>query len=307
MTARSSEGMPARPGSMPPLAPPPVTDLRIARLLETADDENAAVDSLLDGADRLRLARAGVCRAGDLGCRGPARGPRPAAGRPGRRTVVTTAPTRPVSVEELKRAYRAVQAGAFRTGRPRTAEVPTWTPTGPVLTVVPAAAGVGATTLALALATAAGEARVVECASATASGLAAAPTAELGRDASGWLRGTRGPVSIERSGEVLASAGEVPLPLPAPAAGLTVVDLAWELAAVLSGDGWLTDLLTTEPSGGGRGHGERARAAAPRGGPGAAGPAPGPGRVHRRGAGRAGAPGAAPPRRSRPGRSRPHR
>ena len=158
---------------------------------------------------------------------------------------MTTAPTRPVSVEELKRAYRAVQAGAFRTGRPRTAEVPTWTPSGPVLTVVPAAAGVGATTLALALATAAGESRVVECAPAPASGLAAAPTAELGRDASGWLRGTRGPVSIERAAEVLASAGEVPLPLPAPAAGLTVVDLAWEVAAVLWGDGWLTDLLTT--------------------------------------------------------------
>ena len=49
--------MPARPGSLPPLAPPPVTGPRMARLLEAADDENAAVDSLLDGVDRLRAAR----------------------------------------------------------------------------------------------------------------------------------------------------------------------------------------------------------------------------------------------------------
>ena len=59
------------------------------------------------------------------------------------------------------------------------------------------------------------------------------------------VRGTRGPMLIERAGEVLSSAGEVPLPLPAPAAQLTVVDLAWELSAVLAGDGWLSDLLTS--------------------------------------------------------------
>ena len=57
MTSRTSESVPARPGSRPPLAPPPVTGLRIAGLLETADDENAAVDPPVDGVDRLRVAR----------------------------------------------------------------------------------------------------------------------------------------------------------------------------------------------------------------------------------------------------------
>ena len=64
MTGRSSEGMPARPRSMPPLTQPPITDLRIARLLETTDDENAAVE----GVERTRLARTGLATLSPEAC-----------------------------------------------------------------------------------------------------------------------------------------------------------------------------------------------------------------------------------------------
>lgn len=57
MTGHTSESMPARPGCTPPPAQPPVTGLRIAGLPRAAGDENTAVDSLLDGVDRLRVAR----------------------------------------------------------------------------------------------------------------------------------------------------------------------------------------------------------------------------------------------------------
>ncbi len=87
--------------------------------------------------------------------------------------------TRPVSVDELVRAHHAVLAGQFR--RHRTPRLhPVWDPAGPVLAVLGAGGGTGATTLALALATAAGAGRVVECVPPGASGLTAAPTAELG-------------------------------------------------------------------------------------------------------------------------------
>lgn len=156
-------------------------------------------------------------------------------------TAVTT--TRPVGVDELKRAYRAVQAGTFRRGHHPTRPSPRWSPTGPALAVVGACAGSGASTLALALGTAAGSARVVECASPTAAGLTAAATAELGRVPGGWVRGTRGAVLLERPGDILGGPHEVPYPRPGDDAPLVVVDVAWELGMVLAGHGWLTDLL----------------------------------------------------------------
>jgi hypothetical protein len=156
-------------------------------------------------------------------------------------TAVTS--TRPVGVDELKRAYRAVQAGTFRRGHHPTRPSPRWSPSGPVLAVVGACAGSGASTMSLALGTAAGTAIVVECASPTAAGLTAAATAELGRDPGGWVRGTRGAVLLERPADSLGGPHEVPYPSPGDDDALVVVDVAWELGTVLAGHGWLTDLL----------------------------------------------------------------
>lgn len=156
-------------------------------------------------------------------------------------TAIT--PARPVAVDELKRAYHAVQAGTFRRRHPSTPPRATWTPASPVLAVIGASSGSGASTVALALATAAGTTRVLETASPTAAGLTAAATAELGRDGAGWILGSRGLVRIERVGDTLFGPEEIPTPTPGPECDLLVVDIAWEVGAVLSGHGWLTTLL----------------------------------------------------------------
>ncbi|WP_457255944.1 hypothetical protein [Pedococcus sp. P5_B7] len=178
-------------------------------------------------------------------------------------TSLTThpAPPRPaVSVEELKRAWQAVQVGDFRRhadASPRPAAPSShetggqpWEPHEAVLPVIGCAGSVGATTLALSLATAAaaaaaatvGSARVVECCTVTASGLAPASTAELGQHPTGWLHGTRGEVLLERSTDMYVSPDEVPTPTDAaPAVGLTVLDVGWELGQVLASPSWLSD------------------------------------------------------------------
>ena len=175
-------------------------------------------------------------------------------------TSLTThpAPPRPaVSVEELKRAWQAVQAGDFRRcpgASPRPAAPSNhdtgrqpWEPHEAVLPVIGCAGSVGATTLALSLATAAvattaGSARVVECCTVTASGLAPASTAELGQHPKGWLQGTRGEVLLERSSDIFISPDEVPPPTnAAPAVGLTLLDVGWELGQLLASPKWLPD------------------------------------------------------------------
>ena len=144
--------------------------------------------------------------------------------------------------------------------------------------MVGAAGSAGCSTVALALATAAAESthargavalsgRVVECCSAPASGLAAASSAELGRHESGWVRGTRGQVLLERVGEVLASPGQVPAPASlreddqvrdgqlsdgqlGDAGGaecLTVIDTGWEVGQLVAGGGWLGDVVRRAP------------------------------------------------------------
>ena len=133
--------------------------------------------------------------------------------------------------------------------------------------MVGAAGGTGASTLALALATAAGG-RVVECASVTASGLAGAPTAELGRHDSGWLQGTRDTVLIERPAHVLTTAANVPVPTNPPTLPpLTVVDVAWELGQVLATPSLARGPAARLPNGGGGRDGNHPRSAPPRGGP----------------------------------------
>ncbi len=180
-----------------------------------------------------------------------------------------------VSVEELKRAWSAVQAGQFKAhvspaqaltpGGPTSAIVDgaaRWTPAAGerVLPVVGCAGSVGATTVALAVALAAHTpARVVECCTATASGLAAASTAELGVHESGWRQGRHGEVLLERADGVRADIGDVPLPtVPAtvPAAAvdadgsgalLTVLDVGWELGLALMAPSWLHRALREAP------------------------------------------------------------
>lgn len=123
---------------------------------------------------------------------------------------MTAQATRPVGVDELRRAWLAVQAGDFRHARPKQRAVAPaspgaameWTSASDelVIPVVGSSGSCGATTVALALATAVkGTARVVECTSASLSGLAAASTAELGADGHGWVHGTRDHVQLSRA------------------------------------------------------------------------------------------------------------
>ena len=197
------------------------------------------------------------------------------AGRPGGRPVV--------SVTELRRAWAAVQAGTYRDP-----SVPTLRPDGRlpawqadpsevarapwqraagevVLPVIGCTGACGATVLAAALATAAlahdasgtpaTAARVVECSPPTSSGLAAASTSELGVHRSGWLRGSRGDLLLERPAADVAGADTVPSPSDlgdSPSgdrsghgceAGLTVLDVGWDLQQALARTSWLRSEL----------------------------------------------------------------
>ena len=163
----------------------------------------------------------------------------------------TQATTRPVAVDELKRAWHAVNAGDFRTvagtgagprGRGPTGET-AWSPaTGEhTIAVLGCAGSVGSSTVALAAGlAAAAPVRVVECCSVTASGLAAASTAELGLHPADWRQGKRDHVLIERASGVLAGVDEVPLPTEAEhQSQLTILDVGWEAGQLLATDCWL--------------------------------------------------------------------
>ncbi len=124
---------------------------------------------------------------------------------------------------------------------------------GPTVLVLAAHAGAGASTVALLLAdtlVASGTAtRLIECADPSRSGIAAATDTELGEDPSGWRRGRRGQLEIDRPGQPLAALDDLPAPRPVdppstdPA--VTVVDAGWPAADVLTAEGWPTRLITT--------------------------------------------------------------
>ncbi|MHA6522970.1 hypothetical protein [Tessaracoccus sp. G1721] len=98
----------------------------------------------------------------------------------------------------------------------------------------------GASTVALALATATGaSARVVECCPPLASGFSAAANAELGTEGP-WRRGSRGDVLLERP---IASDAIVPVPTDS-AVEWTFVDTSWTTASG-AGAGWLGSVLRT--------------------------------------------------------------
>ncbi|QSR24093.1 hypothetical protein CFH99_00435 [Nocardioides aromaticivorans] len=167
----------------------------------------------------------------------------------------------PVGVDELKRAWRAVTAGEFRTGPgagkgPRgrgTTAVDNWSPAAGehTIAVIGCAGSVGASTVALATGlAAAAPVRVVECCSVTASGLAAASTAELGLHPTDWRQGRRDHVLLERASEVLAGVDEVPLPTTDPHGAehdtqLTILDIGWEAGQLLATDCWLAEAVRT--------------------------------------------------------------
>ena len=163
-----------------------------------------------------------------------------------------------VSVAELTLAYRAAQQGAFRQGvsgpvggAPVAGGVTTFSPapTERVVLVCGAAPAVGTSTVALALASEVpGEARVVECCTPAASGLAAASSAELGEAADGWVRSERDGVRIERRRDRVSSAKLLPVPIAAAAAGWTFLDCSWDVDALLAGGGWLAAQATVSPA-----------------------------------------------------------
>lgn len=179
--------------------------------------------------------------------------------------AVPTVTGRPiVSLGELQRAWEAARSGRFRsTSRPETgqrtghftavASAGEWFPAETVIPVIGAGGGVGATTLALALATAStAPARVVECCSSSASGLASASTAELGATDTGWRRGLRDGlrhrILLERAAYPITSAAAVPMPTdPDRPVAVTFLDCGWDLGHLLA-DGWLAGLVTTAPA-----------------------------------------------------------
>jgi hypothetical protein len=167
--------------------------------------------------------------------------------------VSTQTSSRPVGVDELRRAWNALTAGEFRTGAgkgPRgrgTAAADDWSPADGehTIAVIGCAGSVGASTVALAAGlAAAGPVRVIECCSVTASGLAAASTAELGLHPTGWRQGKRDHVLLERASEVIAGVDEIPLPIDAEnQTQLTILDVGWEAGQLLATDCWLAEAV----------------------------------------------------------------
>lgn len=150
------------------------------------------------------------------------------------------------SIAELRAAYKAAEAGAFRAGGPVARSGSElrheWSPGENVIVVVGAHGGAGATSVALALASAAAplSARLIECARPEVSGLAAAAQAELGNNSAGWTEGSRGSVLIQRR----ASGAGVPKPSGVAAGtGISIVDIGTEVGVALTDAGWIGDLV----------------------------------------------------------------
>jgi hypothetical protein len=124
---------------------------------------------------------------------------------------------------------------------------------GRVVLVLAGHPGAGASTGALLLGEAAAAggaaARLIDCADPTRSGIAAASDAELGDDPSGWRRGRRGSLDIDRPVEAFAHLEDLPAPrpidVPPGGLGVTIVDAGWPTRDVLTADSWLAGLVST--------------------------------------------------------------
>ncbi|MDN5798262.1 MAG: hypothetical protein L0H79_21290 [Intrasporangium sp.] len=160
-------------------------------------------------------------------------------------TVVRTT-DRPVTVAELKRAWRALQSDSTVEQPYAAGPAPavSWRPhRGRVLTVLGCGGGVGASTTALALAQATDDpCRLIECAPPAASGLAGASTAELGDTEAGWRRGARDHVLIDRVSHGALTPADLPIPAESDLE-MSIVDVAWPAEAVLATACWLRELL----------------------------------------------------------------
>lgn len=155
-----------------------------------------------------------------------------------------------VSVDELRRAWVAVEAGDFRVGSASVRcriKSETWKPAEPVIVVAGATGRVGASTIAIALAAVANtDVRVVECGSTHRTGMMVATTSELGVDDAGWRCGARDAIRIERTTTSFERPSEVPAPSPAEC-DLTILDAGWDLTQLLSEDSWLATVLGSAP------------------------------------------------------------
>lgn len=153
-------------------------------------------------------------------------------------TAVKQAPPLP----EVRAAARALLGGAYRDSGP-------WTPPAghPVVLVLGCAGGVGATTVALALASSFETCRLIECGSAARSGLVAAGLAELGPQGHGWVAADRGGVRLERRTPGDPEPYALAAPLPGDEAGRPVVlDLGDDLDRVRR-TRWARPLLDLAP------------------------------------------------------------
>lgn len=157
-----------------------------------------------------------------------------------------------VAVDELSRAYQAAIGGEFRTGHRNRSRLVTgglkWSPAAgeQVVVVVGCLGGGGSSTVALGLATSAGPARVVECCTVAASGLAGASSAELGITADGWVQGSRERVLIERRSDRVEGPSRCSAPT-ATTMPLTIVDCAWDVDLLTADHGWLGTAVREAP------------------------------------------------------------
>ena len=152
------------------------------------------------------------------------------------------------SLDQLRRAFRELRTDELvRTWTDPTASSWTAPRDERVVLVCGCGGSSGATTVALALATAAGRARVLETCAGNLSGLGYAAESELGMVERQWRRGSRGEVVIDRRSDPIGSPQQVPVPASL-ATPLTIIDSSSELASLLDSPGWLGDLARTGPA-----------------------------------------------------------
>ena len=156
--------------------------------------------------------------------------------------------TMAVSVDELQRAWAALESGNFRRPSSHRQDRPKrWSPREAVIAVVGASGRVGASTTTLAMAESASRSvRVVECAPMHASGLALATTAELGETGTTWRGGTRGRVLVERAAREHRRIEDIPVPTETDRE-LTIVDVGWNPFGIIGTNTWLSEVLVAAP------------------------------------------------------------
>lgn len=156
----------------------------------------------------------------------------------------------PVTVDDLKQAWASLAGERERF---------TWTPSAgeDVIPVIGCVGSAGTTLVSLAIAHAhPGPARVVECCALSSSGLGGASDSELGEHRSGWRRGLRGDLLLERAGIDAWNPADLPPPPAFPGAAetcddlraQTVMDLGWRSGEILFSGSWLPTVIGDAPA-----------------------------------------------------------